>query len=290
MTELNNPPLVSIGLPVYNGERYLKAAAQSLLGQSYRNIELVICDNASEDATAQICADLAHSDSRVRYERLASNIGALPNHNRVLERSRGEYFMWSSHDDIWDQSYVEKCLHLLEATPDAVAAYSLTGLINESGDRLDVMKCDNDLQDNSAARRFAQLLDMNAMIEPVYGVISMQALREVGFMPMHPAADRIVFAGLALRGRIVRAPESLYFRRQHAQRSVRVYPKLRDRYTWVSPRTAPKKIRPHFEYLALMSGVVRRCNLPLRQKAQCFAMLARWSRWNWKEFVADCRA
>lgn len=290
MTELNNLPLVSIGLPVYNGERYLKVAAQSLLGQSYRNIELVICDNASDDATAEICAELARNDSRVRYERLASNIGALPNHNRVLERSRGEYFMWSSHDDIWDQSYVEKCLHLLAVAPDAVAAYTLTGLINESGDWLDAMKCNNDLQDSSAARRFAQLLDMNSMIEPVYGVISMPALREVGFMPMHPAADRVVFAGLALRGRIVRVPESLYFRRQHAQRSVRVYPKLRDRYTWVSPRTSTKKIRPHFEYLALMSGVVRRCNLPLRQKAQCFAKLAQWSRWNWKEFVADCRA
>ena len=289
MTELNISPLVSIGLPVYNGERFLEAAAKSLLGQSYRNIELVICDNASEDGTERICAELAQTDSRVRYERLSSNIGALPNHNRVLERSQGDYFMWSSHDDIWDHCYVEKCLQALEATPGMIAAYSLTGLINENGDWLEPMKCTNDLQDKSAPRRFAQLVDLYSMIEPVYGVIRMTALREVGLMPMHPAADRVVFAGLALRGRIALVPEALYFRRQHAQRSVRIYPKLRDRYVWVRPESTTKKIRPHFEYLALMSGVVRRCELPLRQKAQCFVFLAKWSRWNWKEFVADFR-
>ncbi|HEY5952020.1 MAG TPA: glycosyltransferase family 2 protein [Kofleriaceae bacterium] len=95
---------VSIGLPVYNGAQYLEAALDSLLQQQLS--ELVISDNASTDATQEICERYAAADSRIRYSRNDRNLGWMPNFKRVLELSRGEYFMWASHDDEWSPSYV----------------------------------------------------------------------------------------------------------------------------------------------------------------------------------------
>ena len=93
-------PRVSLGFPVYNGERYLAAALDSLLGQTFRDLEVVICDNASTDRTAELCAAYAARDARVRYHRNPTNLGAAPNFNRTFELSRGEYFKWAAHDDV----------------------------------------------------------------------------------------------------------------------------------------------------------------------------------------------
>src|SRR5262245_62697893 len=98
--------LVSIGLPVFNGAQFLTEAIESILGQSYRNIELVLSDNASTDATPEICARSVTRDRRVRYSRLPENIGGLPNFNRVFSLATGKYFMWASHDDLLMPSYV----------------------------------------------------------------------------------------------------------------------------------------------------------------------------------------
>ena len=92
-------PLVSVGLPVYNGERYLREAVDSVLGQTYVNLELVISDNASTDATEAICREYAARDPRVRYHRAERNRGAVWNFNRAFELARGEFFMWQAFDD-----------------------------------------------------------------------------------------------------------------------------------------------------------------------------------------------
>ena len=70
------PPRVCIGLPVYNGEATLEEALESLLAQTYANFEVIICDNASTDATREICERFVARDPRLRYERNSSNIGA----------------------------------------------------------------------------------------------------------------------------------------------------------------------------------------------------------------------
>ncbi len=85
-------PRVSIGLPVFNGERYLARAIDSVLGQDFRDFELIICDNASTDRTAEICAAYARRDARVRYVRNPRNLGAGPNYDRCFHLARGTYF------------------------------------------------------------------------------------------------------------------------------------------------------------------------------------------------------
>ena len=99
-------PRVSVGLPVFNGENFLEAAIRSVLEQSFADLELVVCDNASTDRTATIARDLAASDPRVRYHLNERNLGAAPNYNRTFALSTGELFKWLSHDDRLEPGYL----------------------------------------------------------------------------------------------------------------------------------------------------------------------------------------
>ena len=124
-------PLVSVGLPVHNGERYVEEAVRSVLAQDYPNLELVICDNASDDATEQICRRIAGADPRVRYLRSATNIGLMPNFRKALEESAGKYFTWLAHDDaLSDPAYLSTVVSYLERHPDTVACTTAFRLLN----------------------------------------------------------------------------------------------------------------------------------------------------------------
>lgn len=101
--------LVSIGMPVYNAASCIRESLESLLGQSYKNFELIISDNASTDNTEKICRSYAKKDKRIRYIRQKENIGAVNNFNFVLKEAQGKYFMWAADDDLWDRNYI-KCI------------------------------------------------------------------------------------------------------------------------------------------------------------------------------------
>ena len=105
MTE--KKPRVSIGLPVYNAERFLEQALDGILAQTYIDFELVICDNASTDGTQAICQRYAALDPRIKYHRNPQNIGVSRNFNRAFELSCGEYFKWCCHDDIPAPTFLE---------------------------------------------------------------------------------------------------------------------------------------------------------------------------------------
>lgn len=119
-----NQPLVSIGMPVYNGGQYLRGTLDSLLEQTYRHCEIIISDNASTDTTAAICQEFAARDNRVRYHRNQTNIGPYRNFRKVLALATGEYFMWAAHDDRWEPEFVEANLRELVGHDDVIASMS----------------------------------------------------------------------------------------------------------------------------------------------------------------------
>jgi glycosyltransferase involved in cell wall biosynthesis len=102
-------PKVSIGLPVYDGERYVDEAIASLLGQTFEDLELLISDNASSDV---ICRAWAARDSRVTHSRNPTNLGAAANYGRVLSMARGELFKWAAHDNVTAATYVAKAVEV----------------------------------------------------------------------------------------------------------------------------------------------------------------------------------
>ena len=126
-------PLVSIGLCVRNGDEYLPGALNSLLGQTYKNLELIISDNASTDDTQKICEEYATKDNRIRYIRQKENIGSLGNYDFVRKETRGDYFMYASNDDLWHPRFIEKCLAKFGDYPDAIIAFPNFCTFDDSG-------------------------------------------------------------------------------------------------------------------------------------------------------------
>jgi len=123
---------ISIGMPVYNGEAHLVQAIESLLGQSFTDFELIIADNASTDRTGEIAALLAAKDSRIRYYRHETNIGAVANFDFALKQATGEYFMWAAYDDIWDSRWLEKMVRGFEIQ-GVVLSFGKVVAVNEAG-------------------------------------------------------------------------------------------------------------------------------------------------------------
>jgi glycosyltransferase involved in cell wall biosynthesis len=184
MTFTQSDPVVSIGLPVYNGERWLRGALDCLLGQTYRNIELVVCDNASTDATAALCAEYAERDPRVRYFRNPYNVGTRgPKGNfcRVLAHATGEYFMWASADDGRDPTIVERCVTALRRNPHAILAHGSIEVAFRN--RRDIVEVSNGMDLEIAdpvarIQRFTCEMSHNAMI---YGVFRREALLQTRY-------------------------------------------------------------------------------------------------------------
>jgi glycosyltransferase involved in cell wall biosynthesis len=98
---------VSIGMPVFNGAKYIHQALDSLLAQTFRDFELIISDNASTDETGTICKSYAELDPRIRYVKQIENLGPSANFQFVLGQAKGEFFMWAAADDVWDVQWVE---------------------------------------------------------------------------------------------------------------------------------------------------------------------------------------
>jgi glycosyltransferase involved in cell wall biosynthesis len=121
--------LVSVGMPVYNGERFLCEAIESILAQTHTTLELIISDNGSTDSTQEICRTYAQRDERIRYVRQPKNIGPIPNFNFVMQARRGDYFMWAAHDDLRSPEYMKCVLDELRSDPAAVLAQSWSRMI-----------------------------------------------------------------------------------------------------------------------------------------------------------------
>src|SRR5262245_51224042 len=130
----NASPRLSIGLPVYNGERFLEPALDCLLAQTFEDFEIIIGDNASTDRTPEICESYKRRDLRVRYIRNERNLGAIANFNRVFQLSTAPLFKWAAHDDLYRESYLETCIRLLDENPDAILAHSNTAFIDDNGE------------------------------------------------------------------------------------------------------------------------------------------------------------
>ncbi len=210
-------PAVSIGLPVYNGARFLAQAFDSLLGQTYRDLELIVSDNASTDETAAICADYAARDSRVRYIRQPVNIGAPRNWSFVVTVARGRYFKWASCNDRCTENMLERCLAVLEQQPQAVLCYGRTCLVAEETGREELYDGDIAVEDERPSDRLIRLLRELQLNNAQSGLIRLDALRQTGLDRSYPSGDLPLMAELALRGKFVLLPDVLLFRRMGVQ-------------------------------------------------------------------------
>ena len=271
-------PTVSVGLPIYNGERYLESALRSLLAQTFEDFELVISDNASTDRTEEICRDFLATDPRVRYHRNHKNIGGSPNHNRVRELSRGRYFMWASDDDLRAPTYLERCLDILEENPNLVICYTKTQRIDEHGQGIpSYVETDLDVGALSPAIRFAEVIQLGHILEPILGLIRSSALSRTRPEGSFADSDRVLLAELACLGPFYRISETLFFRRDHPGRSVRLYPTRQGRIAWSVPDKRGGISFPYWRELREFMEVLWRAPIDAVDRRIAYRHLFSWA-------------
>jgi hypothetical protein len=206
-------PEVSVGLPAYNGERFLPQAIESLLGQTLSDLELIISDNGSTDRTEQICRDYAARDPRVRYLRSPVNRGAVWNWNRVVLEARGRYFKWASANDYCDPRMLETCVRVLRDDDRAVLCYPRTWLVDDDGNKLRQYDRDIEVLEARPSRRFARVRDDMGMNNAQSGVLRLDKLLQTPLERAYPHSDMVLMAELALLGTFRLVPEPLFYRR-----------------------------------------------------------------------------
>jgi glycosyltransferase involved in cell wall biosynthesis len=219
---VNDNPLVTMGLPVYNGEQYLRRTLDSLLSQDYENFELIISDNASTDNTQAICQEYEKQDQRIRYYRNETNQGAVWNFNRVFELSSGKYFAWAGADDWWDKAFISKCVAQLEKTPGAVLCYTLAQFVDQNGQNLTIIDSEAVTYGLRRLERLHTVILRLNTAEAIYGMLRSDALRRTTLIQTCFGSDKSLIYQIAILGHIVKVPEVLHYYR-HVPKSWEQY-------------------------------------------------------------------
>ncbi|OGD63365.1 hypothetical protein A2160_02680 [Candidatus Beckwithbacteria bacterium RBG_13_42_9] len=210
-------PLLTIGMPVYNGEKHLRQAVDSLLSQDYRNFDLLILDNSSEDGTKKICLHYARNDRRIRYYRNKKNLGPTYNFNRAFSLSSGKYFMWACHDDYWKQSYVRSCLNGFKQSKNIILVGSECQLIDSETEKLVFIdKGLSTLMIGPAQRfkRYKETIHSGTHIGGIfYGIYLRRTLQKAMPIKRVIAADQLLLAELALTGNFFTVSQPLMVKR-----------------------------------------------------------------------------
>lgn len=265
-------PVVSIGLPVYNGQRYLEKAMDSILSQEFGDFELIVSDNGSEDETGEICRRYAEKDIRIRYHRFRRNTGASHNFNHTFLLSRGEFFKWAAYDDECHPSFLRRCLEEFRSASGNVAmVYPLAEFIDEDGR---VLHGDSDRIESSDVRphrRLARVLSSLNYCDPVFGLYRSDYLRKTRLIGPFFGADNVLLGELSMIGEIRRLDDRLFRMRMHSRRSMKANPTSRERAVWYDPAAAEKRfIMPGWERMVWeLLKSVRRSPLPLVEQGKC---------------------
>jgi len=210
---MTDKPNVSVGMPVYNGEEFIRPAIDSILNQTYTDYELIISDNASTDGTEEICRDYASRDSRVRYYRNKINIGASDNYNSVYRYARGEYFKWGSANDLCHPEFIEKCVDTLCTNPDVVLCYPEVKLFTDSLDDAQEYEDDLHLVQGSACERYIAFFEKVKLNNVMNGVMRTDSLKNTAMIKPYFSSDTALMAELIMRGKFYQVKNTYFYRR-----------------------------------------------------------------------------
>jgi len=277
-------PMVSLGVPVYNGQDYVRQALDSVLAQDFEDFEVLICDNASTDGTEEICREVAGADPRVRYHRNPSNLGISGNYRRTFELSSGRYFKWTVHDDLLAPSYVGACVQLLEQDSDRVVlAYPRTILIDGKGSELEHYEDRMDLRESTPSGRYRHLLEHLRLCHCGLGLIRRSALDETDLVGPYESSDVVLLAKLAFLGEFREHPEFLYRRRIHEESSFGSYGSKEAFAERMDPSNRGRIVMPRTRLFAESLRAIGQAPISAGEKARCAsALIGIWGPRFWR--------
>jgi glycosyltransferase involved in cell wall biosynthesis len=272
---MSNPRLV-IALAVYNGEKYLSQAIESILSQTFTDFKLLIGDNASTDATPVICQKYAQQDDRITYYRHPKNVGASINHNFLFQPGDAPYFKWAAHDDVLKPDYLEKCIALLDQNPNLAIAHSLSIEIDQHGKQLKTYDCEPRLNGILPRTRFWNILSTNYFNE-VFGVMRTQLIKNTNLYGSYVGADRNFTAEMILQGDVGYVEEYLFLRRHHPEAFTTELLDDISRLKWFDPEArTPAFLTAYIKFQKYFNSIVQ-LSLPLSEKIACFKLLFYWA-------------
>lgn len=278
---------MSIGLPVYNGDRYLRPAIDSLLGQSFADFELIISDNASTDLTEMICRDYEKRDGRILYFRHSKNMGAAANFNFVFQQAKGKYFKWAAHDDVCLPNYLRCCVETLDSDQRIVLCHTGIVFIDEEGKFLrEYYQETGRFASVDLAKRFREAISLDHWCVTIFGVHRLEILRRTPLIADYVHSDRNLLAEISLYGPIAHVPELLFLSRDHANRSIRVLD-IRERVTWFNPE---RKRPMSFIYHRVLAASLRslfRVPMKLSDRIRATWQIVLWARSNARTLGGD---
>ncbi len=290
-------PLISLGMPVYNGSAFLQETLDHLLAQSFSNFELIISDNASTDATSEICISYANRDPRIHYSRLDTNQGAVYNFNRLISLTRGKYFKWAAADDVCLPNYLEATLERIESDPEVIWAHSQFGKVDSTGRVLSstdavaeglAHSSEDNLPRpfyNSPRRhlRFEGVLLGSTWCADIFGLIRKSVLDQCRLMPGCYGAEKVLLGELALRGKYQEVPETLFYQRIHSAAAGGLTSRKQQEAVMTASRNRRRILSTR---LQLLSGHARSIwNVPMTvgDRARClialFKYVTQFSKW-----------
>lgn len=283
------PVNISIGMPVYNGGKYLNAALDCLVSQTYTDFELIISDNASTDRTESICREYAARDPRIRYFRNSQNRGGTANFNRVLELASSAYFKWACHDDLHAPTYLEQCVAVLDQDSSVVLCHSKTRHIDSNGMKINLedhaggpimdsagqmlnLPADDPprmLDSPRAHMRFLDMLTKPYACVNTFGLVRTDALRSTGGFRPYFGSERLFLSELALIGRFYHFSECLFSWRSHAEQVTRQ--KALSRQRQMAPKT---RGLVKTKFLPGYCRMLWKVPLSLNERTRCHVVLA----------------
>lgn len=228
-------PTVFIGVPVFNGGDHLEETLESIRTQTLDDLEIVVADNCSDDATEEIGRDFASRDERFRFVRHDRNLGAAPNCNFLHAEASGKYFKWAAHDDVLAPRYLEVCVGAMEDDDGIVLAHTAPDFIEGDGT---LVPYDSEadayidragyhwqpdppraLDDPRPDIRFSEIVRRTIITQEIFGVMRSSVLGPGPHFRSYYGSDRVLLARMALLGRFFESPEKLFLRRCYAEQA-----------------------------------------------------------------------
>ena len=291
---MNNPyagatPLLTIGMPVYNGERYLSQALDALLAQTYGDFTLIVSDNASTDSTEDICRSYEAADKRISYSRLDKNYGAARNFNRVFQLNRSPFFKFATHDDVCAPQMIEQCMaYLANAPQDVALCFPTTIGIDADGQEIRQFVEKLEIQQKLPHERLRSFLLNYHLTNCLYGVLRSSTYGSTRLLQAFDSADIVLLAELALRGRFHKLSEPLFQRRFHAEMSIHANRSATARARWFDTSKRSEHYLPRVRVLGELFRAVNITPLNATERRRCYrAIVTTWLPRTFKSAVAE---
>ena len=286
MGEATAKPRVSVGMPLYNCEKYVAEAIESHLRQTYTDFELIITDNASTDRSGEICRTYAAKDPRIKYHLNPENVGAGGNFRRCFELAQGEYFRWTPSDDVVGPELLELCVEVLDRDPSVLIAYPQTRLIDGDGRIIEDYDENLHLMQDRPSTRFMEVMRRLRLCNVQYGLTRREIFGRTGLMRNYTGGDIPLILELALYGKFYEVPEHLFYRRMHEGASSAMKDN-KDVMALYDPKKRDSFFARNWVHLGANLLSVTRAPIPLSEKLRLYGFLSRIVVWSRGEYLDE---